>query len=51
MKYLLKWKNINPPKSPEEMKKVKKENNKRYTNKTMNEEKYGKFLFPPPPIQ
>ena len=47
MKYLLKWKNINPPKTSEEMKKAKEENNKRYRNKTMNEEKFGKVLFPP----
>ena len=45
MKYLLKFENINPPKTIEEMKKAKEENNKRYRNKVVNEQKYGKPRF------
>ena len=47
MKYLLKWKTVNPPKTQEERKKAKEDNNRRYTQKKSNEEKHGKVLFPP----
>ncbi len=46
MKYLLKWRIVNPPASIEEQKKRLKENDKDIKTRE-DEKKYGKILFAP----